>query len=309
MKKILSLILVAVVLGASFVSCNKKGESKANLETTPLTDSMATAMGELVGNLVAMQRQQDSAFDEKAFMEGFNRVLKGDTSMYSMGGMQLAMQVLGQATQLEQQGVKFDFSKFQAAFSKAVSSKDSVNQGKMQELQMAFQSAAQRSVESVMKKKAEGNKKKGTEYINKMAKQGYTKTASGMLYKVLAPGNGANFTGEKDVMVKYVGKHIDGKEFDNSHGEAVPFNVKQVVPGFAEMLKLMKPGMKVEVIMPSNLGYGDQGNQVIEPGETLVFVMETVGEKADEPAAPKASITPAGKGGLDKPVKPAKPAK
>ena len=125
----------------------------------------------------------------------------------------------------------------------------------------------------------EANKQKGAEFMAKKAEEGYTKTASGLLYKVLTPGNGAQFTGNKPVMVKYVGKHIDGQEFDNSHGEAVPFELNSVIPGFSEMIKLMKPGMKVEVVIPPNLGYGDRGiGDLIKPGETLVFEMETVGE-------------------------------
>ena len=80
-------------------------------------------------------------------------------------------------------------------------------------------------------------------------------------------------------MVNYVGKHIDGKEFDSSK-EPVPFQTSQVVPGFAEMIKLMKPGMKVEVIIPGDLAYGPEGREpTIGSNETLVFEMETVGKQ------------------------------
>lgn len=287
MKKILSILLVGLVLGASLVGCNKKGEKAKELASSPLTDSVAMNLGELVGSIVKMQ-EKDSTFDKAAFLEGFNKMINSDTAMSYMGGVQMAMQVLGQAQQLEQQGVKFDLNKFRAAFEKAVKG-DTVNEAKLQELQMAFQGAAQRAVDQEMKKKADVNKKKGAEFVAKKSKEGYTKTASGLLYKVSKQGNGANFTEDDEVMVKYVGKHINGKEFDNSKGEAVPFNLKHVIPGFAEMLKLMKPGMEVEVIIPGDLAYGDRGTGDIEPGETLVFKMETVGVKPaekDKPAAP-----------------------
>ena len=281
MKKILSLALVALMLGVSFVSCNKNGENN-KLEATPESDSVATTLGELVGSIVVMQQKQDSAFNKAAFMKGFNAVLKGDTSAYYMSGMQMAMQVIAQAQQLEQQGVKSDIAKFAKNFETA-SKADSVDEVKMQGLQGTFQSCASRAVDNAAKKKAEPNKKKGADFIAKKLKAGgYTKTASGIIYKVLAPGEGKNFTDEDVVLTKYVGKHIDGKEFDNSKGEAVPFRLNGVVPGFAEMIKLMKPGMKVEVIIPSELAYGDRGQGAIEGGETLVFEMETTGVQPKE---------------------------
>ncbi len=124
-----------------------------------------------------------------------------------------------------------------------------------------------------------GNKKMGAEFLAKKAKEaGYTKDKSGIVYKVLTSGSGANFTEKDVVMTKYVGKHIDGKEFDSSKGQAIPYSMEYVIPGFGEMLKLMKPGMKVEVIIPDELAYGVEGiPPAIGPCETLVFELETVG--------------------------------
>ena len=128
--------------------------------------------------------------------------------------------------------------------------------------------------------KAIENKKAGEAFLAKKAKEaGYQKTPSGLVYKVITEGAGENFTDKDVVMVNYVGKHIDGKEFDSSK-EPVPFQTSQVVPGFAEMLKLMKPGMKVEVIIPGDLAYGPEGREpTIGSNETLVFEMETVGKQ------------------------------
>ena len=50
MKKIFSLLLIACV-ACSFMSCNKKGSAKS----TPLTDSVSEAMGNLYGSCMASE--------------------------------------------------------------------------------------------------------------------------------------------------------------------------------------------------------------------------------------------------------------
>jgi FKBP-type peptidyl-prolyl cis-trans isomerase len=116
--------------------------------------------------------------------------------------------------------------------------------------------------------------------------KGYVFTKSGIAYKVLAQGEGQNFSDSDIVKVNYVGRHLDGSEFDKSGEQPVPFNLKQVIPGFAEMIQLMKPGSKVTVVIPGELAYGPQGNRGIEPMETLIFDIETLGVD-DTPAQPK----------------------
>ena len=138
--------------------------------------------------------------------------------------------------------------------------------------------------------KAIANKKAGEEYMSKLkSDKGYTFTKSGIAYKVLAAGEGKNFSDSDVVKVNYVGRHLDGTEFDKSGENPVPFNLKQVIPGFAEMIQLMKPGSKVTVVIPGELAYGPQGNRGIEPNETLIFDIETVGvqDPSEQPARPQ----------------------
>ncbi len=121
--------------------------------------------------------------------------------------------------------------------------------------------------------------KEGAEYIATQLKADSTlkKTASGLVYKIIEPGSGANFTTSDKIDVIYTGMHINGEQFDSSNGTPVTFSPEQVVPGFKEMLLLMKPGAKARCIIPGNLAYGEQGNQGIGPNETLIFELETVG--------------------------------
>ena len=130
-------------------------------------------------------------------------------------------------------------------------------------------------------KVAQENAQKGAKYIEEQMKADpeLKKTKSGLVYKITEPGEGKQFTEADNVTVHYTGKHIDGSTFDSSvdRGEPATFPVTGVVPGFKEMLMMMRPGAKAHCIIPGNLGYGEQGNQVIGPNEVLVFDIEAIG--------------------------------
>ena len=280
MKKILSLILVGA-MGLCFVACNEKGGS--NAEGGPLADSVSMNIGELMGANFKQQLAMDSTIKMEEVIKGVQAALKADTANHGyMAGMQIGNQIMGMFQGLKQQyGVQINEAKFMAEFKKALMADSAMSQEAMMQKNMAIESLLKRATAEAKEKdpKAIENKKAGQAYAEKKAKEaGYQKTPSGLVYKVLNEGSGANFTDKDVVMVKYTGKHIDGKEFDSSKDEAVPFHLSQVVPGFAEMIKLMKPGQKVEVIIPSDLAYGPEGREpTIGSNETLVFEMETVG--------------------------------
>ncbi len=62
------------------------------------------------------------------------------------------------------------------------------------------------------------------------------------------------------------------------------------------MIQLMKPGSKVTVVIPGELAYGPQGNRGIDPNETLIFDIETLGvddSKPSVPQMPRPAVRPA----------------
>ena len=117
-------------------------------------------------------------------------------------------------------------------------------------------------------------------------------TASGLEYKVVAPGNGNSPAPTDEVSVQYRGKLLDGTEFDSSYahgGQPVTFPVNGVIPGWTEALQLMKPGAKFQVFIPPKLAYDmNSPSPVIPPGSMLVFDVELVSVKAGKaaPAVP-----------------------
>lgn len=122
------------------------------------------------------------------------------------------------------------------------------------------------------------NKKAGEEYIANLKKKDkkIKTTKSGLSYKIIENGTGDKITDDDIVKVAYKGTLIDGTVFDDSNGEYREFPVSDVVPGFAEGLKLLNKGGKAILYIPGNLGYGTQGQPAagIGPNEMLIFEVE-----------------------------------
>ena len=113
-------------------------------------------------------------------------------------------------------------------------------------------------------------------------KPGVKVTGSGLQYKVLAsgPADGVPPASTAEVKVNYEGKLIDGTTFDSSYdrGQPAVFEVDHVVPGWTEVLQMMRPGDTWMVYVPAALGYGDEGagDGKIPPGAALVFKIELI---------------------------------
>ena len=108
-------------------------------------------------------------------------------------------------------------------------------------------------------------------------------TASGLQWKDVVVGTGAEVKSGSTVSVNYTGTLTNGVKFDSSYDRGVPFSfaVGQglVIPGWDEGLLGMKVGGKRELIIPPSLAYGDRDLGVIPPNSTLRFEVEVVGVK------------------------------
>lgn len=79
-----------------------------------------------------------------------------------------------------------------------------------------------------------------------------------------------------EVMVNYKGTLKDGKVFDEN--DSTKFALNRVIKGWSEGMKLVGKGGKIKLYVPSDLGYGVQGNPYggIAPNEALVFDVEVI---------------------------------
>ena len=108
-------------------------------------------------------------------------------------------------------------------------------------------------------------------------KQGVKTTKSGLQYKVISMGKGAQPKADSTVTAHYEGKLVDGRVFDSSYlrKEPATFNLAQVIPGWQEALPMMHEGDKWQVVIPADLAYGERGQgNAIGPNETLIFEIE-----------------------------------
>ena len=157
----------------------------------------------------------------------------------------------------------------------------------------------QKKIEAFFKVEGEKTKKLEVSKIQKYIDDNKLKTEkspSGLQVVTTIEGKGTQAIAGDSVEVNYTGKLVSGKVFDTSLEEVAkkeniynparaPYSTLKlvvgrgnVIPGFDEGILKMKEGGKSTLIIPSSLGYGEQGMQggMIGPFTPLVFEIELV---------------------------------
>jgi FKBP-type peptidyl-prolyl cis-trans isomerase FkpA len=106
-----------------------------------------------------------------------------------------------------------------------------------------------------------------TKYMAANNLTGYTKTASGLYYKVTQPGTGTVFpSASASVTTQYTGSLLNGTNFDTSSNDQGTTNVgvilalDNLIPGFSEGMQKGTAGSRLSLFIPSKLGYGTAGS-------------------------------------------------
>mgnify|MGYP002623295888 CR=1 FL=1 len=125
---------------------------------------------------------------------------------------------------------------------------------------------------------ANTNKSDGMKYLEENKKKEGVKTLEGGLqYKVIKMGDGKKPVSNSTIVVHYRGTLIDGTEFDSSYsrGEPATLGLGRVIRGWQIALQEMPVGSKWQIVVPPDLGYGEQGaGGIIGPNATLLFDIE-----------------------------------
>jgi len=104
------------------------------------------------------------------------------------------------------------------------------------------------------------------------------KTAKTAMFGEIAVGDGQAVAGGNTVTLSYRGWLTNGTLFDDSYvrHQLLTFTVGQhkVIPGFEEAIVGMKAGGKRRMIIPPDLGYGNQATGPIPANSLLVFDVE-----------------------------------
>jgi FKBP-type peptidyl-prolyl cis-trans isomerase FklB len=197
------------------------------------------------------------------------------------------------------QGIDVDPAILAQGLRDAVSgAKSQLSEDELKQVIGGLQAEMRQKQMQAMEMAASENKAKGDAYLAENGKKdGVVTLPDGLEYKILTAGTGKKPAESDTVLCNYKGTFVDGQEFDSSAqaGRPVPFEVKNVIPGFKEVLQLMPVGSKWQVVVPANLAYGERGagNGAIGPNATLVFEIELVSiEDAAAPTAPSPAPAP-----------------
>lgn len=113
----------------------------------------------------------------------------------------------------------------------------------------------------------------------KSSAEGVALTADGGIVKnILREGSGETIPAGMTASVHYVGKLLNGKEFDSSRGRGQPFTFvvgqRQVILGWDKGVATMKKGELCTLTCAPDYAYGSSGVGPIPPNATLVFEVE-----------------------------------
>lgn len=240
--------LIALGLCAAFLAgCNELGASRKTSLVTE-KEKVSYALGSIFGMQAhALLVARDSIdLDLNVFKQAFVEHYNQDSAKYL----------------LSDSAVKAVLNDFSANLQAERQKKDSIASAKTLEEGLAFLAK------------------------NKTA-EGVIVTESGLQYKVITEGKGESPNDSSTVSVHYTGKLLDGSEFDSSvkRGQPAEFPVRAVIPGWTELLKLMKVGGKVVAWIPSELAYGTYGRPPMIPGNSVLeFEVELLSVKAPDTA-------------------------
>jgi FKBP-type peptidyl-prolyl cis-trans isomerase len=124
---------------------------------------------------------------------------------------------------------------------------------------------------------AEAEARVSGEYVRSMAaEEGARTTASGLVFREIQSGRGAEPTSASRVKVHYTGTLRDGKVFDSSRARNQPLETRldRVIACWKEAIPMMRVGNKARITCPADLAYGIRGNRGIPGGAALTFGVE-----------------------------------
>jgi FKBP-type peptidyl-prolyl cis-trans isomerase FklB len=180
----------------------------------------------------------------------------------------------------KQQSLDVDPELFSKGIRDAFAGKSpAISEQQMKEIITAVQKEMMAKRDAMIKKLADKNKRDGDAFLAENKKKpGIVTMPDGLQYKVIKEGTGASPTATSRVKVHYKGTLVNGTEFDSSYkrGQPAEFDADKVIPGWQKILPVMKEGSKIEVFIPSELAYGEQGSRGIAPNSVLIFELELI---------------------------------
>ena len=268
-------------LGKIIVFLNKKFAISllVGVSSPLLAETMDKDLSYAIGVSISEQVKQSADIqDVSGFIAGFKDNLMNQELELTKEQMGYASGVT-YASYIEKQGLDVETASFMEGFESALTDKPlTMTKDEVKAKIENHFAKLKEERETEMKNIADQNKQEGEDFlaINKQNTDVVT-LESGLQYKVIEKASAERHPTVNDtVKVHYVGRLIDGQEFDSSvrRNEPAEFRVDQVIPGWVEVLQLMSPGDKWEVAIPSDLAYQEFAPPSIGPNRTLIFDIE-----------------------------------
>ena len=96
------------------------------------------------------------------------------------------------------------------------------------------------------------------------------KSSTGLYYVIDEPGTGIQPNSNSNVTVAYKGYFLNGTVFDQSDSQGISFGLQQVIKGWTEGITYFNEGGNGMLLVPANLGYGNDTYRGIPGGSVLI---------------------------------------
>lgn len=120
----------------------------------------------------------------------------------------------------------------------------------------------------------------------------YTKDSTGYYYRITTPGEGLNFRNTDSVLYTFVIKSLEGKTYYDTQSDAQNIGnlvgyadkiiLNRSVPALRKAILELKPGGAAEILLPSYLAFGKNGESSINipSNEPLVISLNVLKERS-----------------------------
>ena len=119
-----------------------------------------------------------------------------------------------------------------------------------------------------------------------LTRPGWKATETGLQYRRMkaARTSAPMPAPEAVVTIHYVGRFIDGREFDSSRarGEPATFPLPRLIKGWQEGVPMMRVGETWEFVIPASIAYGSRYRSGIPANSTLQFEIELIAIPVDD---------------------------
>lgn len=100
--------------------------------------------------------------------------------------------------------------------------------------------------------------------------------SSGLYYQIINQGSGATPNLNSGITVKYTGKFMNDQIFEQQTNAVGPWGLGGLITGWQVALPMIQKGGKIQIIIPSSMGYGCTGYGTVPGNAVLFFEIELV---------------------------------